>query len=71
LGRVVVVIAMGFEFIVTASVIDCVNVGVLESLTTKVTGLLSAVAVGVPEITPVSGTNANPGGSVPLLTDQE
>ena len=45
--------------------------GVLEeSCTWKVSGVLLAVAVGVPVIAPVPPFRERPAGSVPLLSDQ-
>ncbi len=44
---------------------EMVCVGILESLTVKVSGVALAVAVAVPLIAPVAAFNVRPAGSVP------
>jgi hypothetical protein len=45
-------------------------VGVLESVTSKVSGVELIAVVGVPLITPVDAVNDKPAGNVPEASDQ-
>jgi hypothetical protein len=48
---------------------DLLCVGLLESVTLKVSAVALAAAVGMPVIAPVDVFNLRPAGSVPLLRD--
>ena len=67
-GETDTVMVLGLTVIFNVTVL--VTVIVLESLTVKVIGVAAAVAVGVPEITPVDAS-ARPAGSAPGLTAQD
>ena len=66
-GSDVVVIANVAGAMVNVRLTEMVCVGILESLTVKVSGVALAVAVAVPLIAPVAAFNVRPAGSVPLV----
>jgi hypothetical protein len=55
--------------IVSVRFTDCVRTGLLESVTWNVSGVLVAVAVGVPVMAPLDAFSDRPVGSVPLVSD--
>ena len=58
------------ETIVNETLTDLLWVGLLESVTVKVSEVALAVAVGVPAIAPVAAFRVRPAGSVPEVNDQ-
>ena len=72
LGREIVVMLNGAvpaAAIVSERLTDLLCVGLLESVTLKVSAVALAAAVGMPVIAPVDVFNLRPAGSVPLLRD--